>query len=144
MITDRDIAQFVAVIGATEPSQEDEHYAWWKALFKRSNYFSFNGKFMIVKISRIKKPFWGVRKELVDLFNSFNSQDEYYLVFLVSPRVGWVFTKSEVNAHIRSKRWKLAKDNNYKIHVPLPESNSFFSPRNFLKKVGLSEEGTAT
>lgn len=143
MSIDKDIAQFVAVIGAKEPSQDSEHYAQWKALFKRSNYFLFNGKFMIVKISRSEKPFGGgVGKDFVDLLNS---QDDYYLVLLVSPREDWIFTKSEVNAHIRSKRWNLREaDNNYKINYPLPDSNSFFSPRNFLKKLGLSEESNAT
>ena len=59
MSIDKDIAEFVAAIGAKAPSPGNENYAKWKAIFKRSNYFFFNGKFMIVKISRSKKPFWG-------------------------------------------------------------------------------------
>ena len=141
MRADKDIAQFVAAIGAKEPSLDSEDYSMWKAIFRRPNYFLFNGKFMIVKISRTK-PFWGVGKTFIDLLNS---QDDYYLVLLVSPREGWVFTKSEVNAHIKSRRWNLREaDNNYKINYPLPDNNGFFSPRNFLKKLGLSEEGNAT
>lgn len=142
MSADKDIAEFVAAIDAKAPSPGDENYANWKATFRRPNYFLFNGKFMIVKISRIKKPFWGVGKNYIDLLNSL---DDYYLVLLISPREGWVFTKSEVNAQIKSGRWHLREaDNNYKIHYPLPDSNSFFSPRNFLKKLGLSAEGNAT
>lgn len=142
MSTDKDIAEFVAAIGAKAPSSVSENYAKWKAIFKRSNYFLFNGKFIIVKISRIKKPFWGVGKDFIDLLNSL---DDYYLVLLISPREGWVFAKSEVNAHIKNGRWNLREaDNNYKIHYPLPDSNSFFSPKSFLKKLGLPEEGNAT
>ena len=142
MSTDKDIAQFVAAIGAKEPSPDSGNYAKWRALFKRSNYFLFNGKFTIVKISRIKKPFWGVGKEFVDLLNSL---DDYYLVLLISPREGWVFTKGEVNSHIKSRRWNLREaDNNYKINYPLPDGNSFFSTKHFLKNLGLSEEGSAT
>jgi len=141
MSTDKDVAQFVAAIGAKEPSPDSENYAKWKAMFKRSNYFLFNGKFMVVKISRSKKPFWGVGKDFIDLLNS---RDDYYLVLLISPREGWLFSKGEVNTHIKSKRWNLREaDNNYRINYPLPDSNSFFSPRNFLKKLGLSEEGNA-
>ena len=142
MTSDRDIGGFVAAIGAKEPSPDSGNYAKWKAIFRRSNYFLFNGKFMIVKISRSKKPFWGVGKEFIDLLNSL---DDFYLVLLISQREGWVFSKSEVNAQIKSGRWNLREaDNNYKINYPLPDNNSFFSPKTFLKKLGLSVEGNAT
>ncbi|MBI4445606.1 MAG: hypothetical protein HY645_06815 [Acidobacteria bacterium] len=142
MSADKDIAHFVAAIGAKEPSSDSANYAQWRAIFKRPNYFLFNGKFMIVKISRSKQPFWGVGKKFVDLLNSL---DDYYLVLLITPREGWVFTKGEVNSHIKNKRWNLREaDNNYKINYPLPDSNSFFSPKSFLKKLGLPEEGSAT
>jgi len=142
MNIDNDIAVFVAAIGAKEPSPSSENYAKWKAIFKRSNYFILNKKFTIVKISRSKKPFWGVGKDFVDLFNSL---DDYYLVLLISSSEGWVFTKSEVNAHIGSKRWKFREaDNNYKINYPLPDGNSFFSPRGCLKRLGLSGSSATT
>ena len=127
---------------AKEPSPDSENYVKWKSIFKKSNYFKVNGKLLIVKISRSKKPFWGVGKEYIDFLNLL---DEYYLVLLVSGREGWVFAKSEVNANIRSKKWNLREaDNNYKINYPLPDKNSFFSPRNFQKKLGLSKEENAT
>jgi hypothetical protein len=134
MSVDIDIAQFVAAIGAEEPSQNHsvEIYQTFRSIFRRPNYFVFNKKAMIVKISRIEKPFWGVGKKYIDIFNS---QDDYYLVLLVSSREGWVFTKSEVNSRIINEQWKLeGKKTDYKIHFPLPDRNSFFSPENFLRK----------
>lgn len=125
MSIDRDIKQFVDAIGAKEPSPNAKNYAVWKAIFKRSNYFLFNGKFMIVKISRSKPPFWGVGKNFINLLNSFY---DYYLALLVSGHKGWVFSKTEVNTYIRNKEWNLRKvDNSYKIHYPLPDKNRFLS-----------------
>jgi len=142
MSVDKDISQFVAAIGAKEPSPDKEDYWKWKAIFKRSNYFLFNGKFMIVKISRSKKPFWGVGKAFIDLLNSL---DDYYLVLLVSSAEGWVFTKREINTNIQSRRWNLREaDNNYKINYPLPDSNSFLSVKSFFKKLGLVNGNHAT
>jgi hypothetical protein len=135
MSSDKDIEQFVASIGAKEPSPDSTNYGEWRIIFKRSNYFIFNGRFMIVKVSRSEKPFWGVGKEFIDLFNSL---DDYYLVLLISSMNGWVFTKSDVNANINNNRWKLRQaDNNYKINYPLPDRNSFFSPKSFLNKLRL-------
>jgi hypothetical protein len=85
MSVDNDIAYFVSEIGAKEPSPSSEIYSQWKAIFKRSNYFILNNKFMIVKISRSNKPFWGVGKDFIDLLNSL---DDYYLVLLVSKAEG--------------------------------------------------------
>lgn len=141
MSIDQDVKQFVDAIGAKDPSADSENYAKWKTLFKRSNYFQINGKLIIVKISRSKTPFWGVGKEFIDLVSSL---DDYCLVLLISGREGWVSSKSEVNVYIKSKKWNLREaDNNYKINYPLPDRNSFFSPRNFLKKLGLSVENNA-
>ena len=95
---------------------------------------------MVVKISRSARPFWGVGKNDIDLLNAL---DEFYLVLLVSGREGWSFTKSEVNANIRSKRWNHREaDNNYKINSPLPHRNSFFSPRSCLEKLGIDDGRT--
>jgi len=142
MAIDPDIKSFVDEIGAKEPSSSSESYAEWRTIFRRSNYFLLNGMVMIVKISRSEKPFWGVGKNFIDLLNS---SEDYYLVLLISPREGWVFDKQEVNANISSKRWNLReKDNNYKINYPLPDRNSFFSPKNFLKKVGVENGSYAT
>ena len=139
---DREILEFTSAIGATEPQPADEAYSAFRAIFRRSNYFILRGtppnanKFLIVKISRSKTPFWGIGKDFLDLLNKFE-QIHYFLVLLVSGKEGWVFSREEVNANIRSQKWKLrGADNNYKINWPLPDTNSFTSPNIFLKRVG--------
>ena len=136
-LVDKDIHQFTEAIGAVEPQPGQKSYERFRARFKRSNYFFLNGNFLIIKISRSKIPFWGVGKDFIDLLNRMDMHN-YFLVLLVSSTEGWVFSKNEVNANISSDRWRLReKDNNYKIHMPLPDRNSFSTPANFLKKVGV-------
>ena len=139
-LVDKDICQFVAAVGGKMPLPEDGDIYWkWKSLFKRPNYFFFDGKFMIVKISRSQKPFWGVGKKYIDLLDK---NDDYFLVLLCSPNEGWMFVKSEINAHIRNNSWKLReKDNQYKINSPLPDKNSFASPEDFLRRWGAHQSG---
>lgn len=128
---DKEIKEFTQTIGAVEPQPGTEKYAIFKTIFKRSNYFLLGKKFIMIKISRSDPPFWGIGKDFIDLLNNF----DYLLILLVSNREGWVFSKEEVNANIRHKKWNLRiADNNYKINWPLPDRNSFFSPDNFLKK----------
>ena len=129
---EREIKEFIEDIGAREPQHE-----LFRKVFKRRHYFKLSDKFMTVKISRIKKPFWGLPKAFVDLGNEL---DDYLVVLLVSSGEGWVFSKHEVNSHVASGRWKLAeKDQNYKIHFPLPDKNSFYSPSHFKQKVGVGD-----
>jgi len=126
-----EIQEFAQAIGARIPELGSEHYATFKTIFKRPNYFLLGDKFIMVKISRSDKPFWGIGKPFIDLLNNF----EYFLILLVSNREGWAFSKEEVKANIKNKKWNLRKtDNNYKINWPLPDRNSFHSPENFLKK----------
>ena len=141
---DREILEFTSLIGATEPQPGDQTYSAFRAIFQRSNYFILKGTpanrqtFIIVKISRSKRPFWGLGKEFVDLLNKFD-QIRYFLVLLVSSREGWVFSRDDVNANIRSQKWKLREaDNNYKINWPLPDANSFSSTDVFLQRVARS------
>ncbi len=131
---DPDIKEFVDSVGAKEPLSGTKSAATFHKLFKRKNYFSLNGHFLIVKISRIEPPFWGVGKSYIDFLNEL---EDYSLVLLTSPTEGWVFSKSQVNNHVSSGRWALREaDGNYKIHVPLPDANSFSSTSQFLLKVG--------
>ena len=132
MPADTDVQEFVEAVGATEPAPGSPNYEKWKLLFRRSNYFLLSGKFTVVKISRSKKPFWGVSKEILDLFDNL---DDYFLVLLVSSREGWAFSKSDVRKQISSQRWKLREaDGNYKINSPLPDANAFYSPERFSTK----------
>lgn len=131
---DIEIREFTQAIGAVTPPQGSEHYATFRSIFRRSNYFLLAGKFLMVKISRSANPFWGIGKDFVDLLNDV----DYFLVLLVSNREGWVFAKAEVNSNINSNRWRLREaDRNYKIHMPLPDRNSFHSHQSFLEKIGL-------
>lgn len=131
----KEIEEFIQAVGAIAPQPGSEIYSKFKSIFKRSNYFILRNKFLMVKISRIEKPFWGIGKDFIDFLDN----SDYFLVLLVSNREGWLFSKTEVNSNIKNKKWNLREaDNNYKIHTPLPDRNSFYSPDNFLKKAGLS------
>jgi hypothetical protein len=139
---DPEIREFTETVGAIEPQPEDETYRTFRAIFRRSNYFILRGaaptraKLLIVKISRSNRPFWGIGKDFLELLNKFDQLD-YFLVLLLSAKEGWLFSREEVNANIRSQKWKLREaDNNYKINWPLPDRNSFKAPEIFLKKVG--------
>ena len=135
-----EINEFAEAIGAKGPGPRDKNYTIFRQLFKRSNYFIFQGKFIIIKISRSEKPFWGVGKTFIDFFNN---TGEYFLILLTSNKEGWFFTKSEINLNVKSGKWRLREaDNNYKINTPLPDKNSFISPTHFLKKSGADKETT--
>ncbi|MCC6694833.1 MAG: hypothetical protein IT365_04285 [Candidatus Hydrogenedentes bacterium] len=137
MPTGNEIQEFAEAVGAFEPTPDYEGYWQWRALFKRRNYFILQGCFMIVKISRTGRPFWGVDKKYIDLLNKL---DNFYLVLLVSAGEGWVFSKSQVNMHIASKRWEVAKDNNYKINPPLPDVNWFIGVEQFFMRAAFPSE----
>lgn len=132
---EREIKEFVEAIGAIEPKPSDESYSLFKSVFKRSNYFRLNREFLIVKISRSEKPFFGVGKPYIELLNLL---DNYFLILLVNSREGWVYSKIEINAYIEHAIWRLNdKDNNYKINsYTLKDENLFASPDEFLRKLG--------
>ena len=129
-----EIKEFTAAIGAKAPKPGDTNYKQFRQIFKRSNYFIIDGKFAIIKISRINPPFWGVGKDYIDLLNNI---ENYFLILLTSSREGWFFTKAEINGNINAGKWKKAAANNYKINHPLPDKNSFISPSHFMKKIGI-------
>jgi hypothetical protein len=130
-----EIQKFVTSIGATEPDPSSDIYKTFRQLFKRHNYFILTGNFLIIKISRSKKPFWGVGKDYIEFLNMLNN---YYLVLLTGANEGWVFNKSEINYFLSSKRWNLREeDNNYKINPPLPDKNSFITKTKFFQITGI-------
>lgn len=133
-MADPDIKQFVDAVGAKAPLAGSEHYALFRRFFKRQNYFTLNKRLLVVKISRSDRPFWGLTKAIIEFLNELN---DYSVVLLISPTEGWVFSKSQVNAHIRSGRWALRDaDGNYKINMPLPDSNMFSTVSRFLSQFG--------
>ena len=131
---DPDIEKFVDAVGAKVPLAGSDHSALFRRMFKRQNYFTLNNQLLVVKISRSDKPFWGLTKAIIDFLNELN---DYSVVLLTSPTEGWVFSKSQVNGHIRSGRWALREaDGNYKINMPLPDGNMFSTASRFLSRVG--------
>ena len=129
---DQEIIEFTTAVGAKEPSPGSPKYNEFRTLFKRSNYFVLRGKFVIVKISRSPRPFWGVGKSFIDFLNVF---DDYLLVLLTSARDGWVCNKKEINRNIESGSWMLSKTD-YKINpYTLKSQDSFSSPETFLLRI---------
>lgn len=123
---EKEISLFVEGIGAKELSPRIPN--------SRQNYFVLNKIPLIVKISRLDKPFWGVGGNYIDFFNS--RYQEYLLVLLISKCSGWFFRKKEINNFITTERWRLRiTDNNYKIILPLPDNNRFYSESMFLSKI---------
>jgi hypothetical protein len=49
---EREIKEFVEAVGAIEPKPSDESYSLFKSVFKRSNYFKLNRKFLIEDLRR--------------------------------------------------------------------------------------------
>ncbi|MBM4274378.1 MAG: hypothetical protein FJ134_07965 [Deltaproteobacteria bacterium] len=133
---DKEIYEFVIAIGATAPQPGDEVYHLWKKAFKRANYFLLENNFLIIKISRTEKYFWGVGKKYIDFLNN---SDNYFLVLLINNREGYVYSKQEININIENGYWKLREDDqNYKIYpAVVKEKNSFSSPKQFLKTIGM-------
>ena len=131
-----EIKEFIESIGASEPSRDEEHYDVFRKTFKRSNYFRLKGTLLVVKISRSKKPFFGVSKDIIDLLDKMSSIN-YYLVLLVSNSEGWIYSKSETKNNIDNYMWRLSSnDNNYKInYYTLKDDNLFTSPYDFLNKL---------
>jgi len=129
-----EVIEFANSIGATEPREDDEVHALFRALFREHNYFRHASGFLVIKISRSKKPFWGLTKAIIQFLDENLS---YHLVLLTSASQGWVFTKDEVAAYTRSKKWNLdGSGQQYKINMPLPDSNMFFGPKGCQKRLG--------
>ncbi len=115
---DKDICRFTENVGAI----------WVPALrkyFRRKNYFLLEQKFLIVKISRVCRPFWGVRKVILDKLRKV----DYFLVLLKSDREGWLFSKKEVKENIEGDQWRLQKDGDYKINY----TNKWLQPNHNLR-----------
>lgn len=130
-----EIIQFANSIGANEPSESDEVYSLYRSFFRERNYFRHSSGFLVIKISRSPKPFWGLTQEIMTLLNS---HFLYSLILLKSASQGWVFSKEEVMHFIGRRAWNLdGKGLQYKINMPLPDANMFFGPKGCLKKLGV-------
>jgi len=128
-----EIIKFADSIGATEPSETDDFYRTYRAMFRERNYFRHSSGFLVIKLSRSKKPFWGLTSEIVSFLNA---HIPYSVIFLRSAGQGWVFSKEEAIANIQSRHWNLNAAGQYIINMPLPDSNGFFGPKRCLQLLG--------
>lgn len=133
-----EVKNFAKAIGATRPQRGDKNYKTSQLIFRRSNYYKHSQGFMIIKISRIEKPFWGVGKFYIDFLNDLKIS--FFLVLLDSEKSGYVFNEKEVNRFIDRKEWRLASDDNYKISVPLPDRYYFKNKEMFLRTIGTNHK----
>jgi hypothetical protein len=133
----QEILNFANAIDSKRPQPGDKAYQLFKSIFRRSNYFVHDKGFMIIKISRVEKPFWGVGKVYIDFLNEYDVN--FFLVLLESEKSGYVFDKQNINRMILRKDWGLASDNNYKINSPLPERFLFRNVKQFLIRIGAEE-----
>ena len=132
-----EIMKFAAAIGANEPDETDEIYSLYRSIFRERNYFRHSSGFLVIKLSRSKKPFWGLTREIIKALNTYFN---YHVILLTPTGQGWVFTKEEANGHIESRAWNLdSKGDQYKINAPLPHANGFMGPKTCLQRLQASE-----
>jgi hypothetical protein len=135
-----EIKKFTESVGATPLRSKDIIYS--DKVFRRSNYFLLNGVCLIIKLSRIKSPFWGLGEQIINYLNSLKELNNYYLVLLTSEKAGWVFSKSQINNNIENGLWPTAVKEygegfEYKIHSSaLKDEDSFSTYNQFFEKIG--------
>ena len=64
---EKEIKEFTEAVGAAEPIPGGEEYTLFRKEFKKSHYFIFGKKFMVVKMSRTVRPFWGPIHTQIDV-----------------------------------------------------------------------------
>jgi hypothetical protein len=134
-----EVLQFADSIGAVDLSQKLKETEY-RVLFKRRNYFYLkDNNYLIIKVSKNKiRPFWGVGKKFIELFDTLTMDGgNYFVVTLVSNRSGWVFSKREINSYIQDGSLSYSeKQEQYKINnYNLKDKNGFASAEAFLAKI---------
>jgi hypothetical protein len=132
-----DFTENINAIRMQDLGDDNEYKKKLRFWFKKDNYFVFKGHILVIKISRIKKPFYGVGKEFIDFFNT--GKLDYFLVLLTSNHSGWIYSKNEVNGKIKNNEWRLRpQDNNYKINYgKLDDKDYFYFCKEFESKVSI-------
>ena len=75
-----EVLDFANEIGATDLKMVFDH-SEFRGLFRQRNYFLLDkDNYLIIKISRIKIPFWGLGKRFLDLFNTLTEKGGNSLV----------------------------------------------------------------
>jgi len=135
-----EVLEFAEAIGAKD-MKSDPNFSAYQALLRRQNYFVLGkNQFLVIKISRIERPFWGLRKKTVELFNALTKESgNYFLVALVSNKSGWVLSKSEIVIGISTKSISYSeRTQEYKL-IDLKDRQGFSSIETFFKKIGFSK-----
>lgn len=83
--------------------RESRFDAKFRGLLKRRNYFLLGEDvYLIVKISRTSKPFYGLGDQFVELFNTLTKHTgTYFFIALDSSTSGWVLSKTYLLQQIR-------------------------------------------
>jgi hypothetical protein len=131
-----EIQGFVRAIGATEPTLTAESAKLYKQIFKRKNYFVLNHAFLVIKLSRSRKPFWGLTRGIYEVLQRLRNS---YLVLLIPGNEGWVYSIVEVENEIQSANWRLdGSGQEYKINFnTLKDQNAFYGVKHFYEKLGI-------
>ena len=141
-MANNEVVEFAEAIGAKD-LKEIFSSSEFRGIFKRRNYFLIGTEqYLIIKVSRSKKPFWGIGKDFIELFNTLTEKSgNYFLVALVSNTSGWVLSKRELLSSIANESLSYAeRGNQYKLNFHnLKDNQSFHSPKRFLKIIGLEE-----
>ena len=113
-------ATLMAALLAAVPRSLRLHDGVPRAL-RHGNYFLLGELWLLVRTSRLARPFWGLRRRVVlDFLDA-----PFALVLLTAPLAGWALDREQVLAHMAQGRWSLARDQEYKITPPLPEACRF-------------------
>ena len=112
------------------------------ATIRRRNYFVLGKEtYLIVKISRIDSPFFGLGRRFVDLFNELTEDSgAYYFVGLDSHSTGWLISRDRLLRDIANgsiSRSAEGPDMQYKIHSHnLRSQHRFLSIADCRSKIG--------
>ena len=144
-----EVLEFAQSIGAHDLKgllQSDPKYHRIQSLFRRRNYFAL-GKdtYLVIKISRSAKGFWGIGKQFVELFDTLTEEKgTYYLIALDSSISGWVLSKSQLKRGIKdgSISYSTVGSPAYKVHqTSFRHPDRFISVDGFRKKLGIDADG---
>lgn len=62
---DKEVKEFIDGVGAVDIEPSDNAYSLFRTYFRKQNYFICNKGFLIVHLSRSKKPFWGLGRKFL-------------------------------------------------------------------------------
>lgn len=95
----------------------------YKLLKYRGNIMRCGECFVLVKLSRLNKPFWGLNGALIDLL--INNSFKFFCIFLINEQEGWIFPAKEFRYMLMSSKWKKNEKKQYIVNSPLPDKWSF-------------------